>query len=234
MVTTPENDFQQDLKAIRADIAALTETVGALATQASKVEAAIAKDIKKATKSVAGAGEDLWDEGVQLGHDAARAASDGGRAGVATLEKQIRENPVNAVLIALGRRSLASRGKTTADRNFPPMKGPLPPQQIAHVRHVPPTAAGGPNAAVVQSACARPRRSVTPAARSESMIGRTFAAKASASFSTAPVGPRQPPLLALRRLPSLAPWPSAPPAPPLSAPRSAAAPSPPMQRRGAA
>lgn len=36
------------------------------------------------------------------GYDAARAAGDDGRAGVPTLEQQIRKNSVNAVLIALG------------------------------------------------------------------------------------------------------------------------------------
>jgi ElaB/YqjD/DUF883 family membrane-anchored ribosome-binding protein len=102
MVTTPEKDFQKDLEALRADIAALTETVGSLAAQAAKAEAAIARNVRKAAKSAVGTGEEMWDEGVQLGEDAARAAVHGAHAGVSTLEDQIKKNPMNAVLIALG------------------------------------------------------------------------------------------------------------------------------------
>ena len=102
MVTTPEKDFQKDLEALRADIAALTDTVGSLAAQAAKAEAAISKNVKKAVKGAAGTSGEIWDEGVQLGHDSAQAAVDGAQAGVAGLEQQIRKNPMNAVLIALG------------------------------------------------------------------------------------------------------------------------------------
>jgi ElaB/YqjD/DUF883 family membrane-anchored ribosome-binding protein len=102
MVTTPEKDFQKDLEALRADIAALTDTVGTLATQAAKAEAALAKNLKKAAKDAVGSGEDIWDEGIHLGHDAAKAAVDGARASASSLEHQIAKNPMNAVLIALG------------------------------------------------------------------------------------------------------------------------------------
>ena len=42
IATKPENDLQTDLEAIRSDIAALTENVGKLATEASKAQAAMA------------------------------------------------------------------------------------------------------------------------------------------------------------------------------------------------
>ena len=102
MATTPEKDFQDDLKALRADIAALTDTVGSLASQATRAEADVTKRVKKAAKGAIGTGEDMLDEGVELGHDAARAATSGARAGVSSLEHQIEKNPMNAVLIALG------------------------------------------------------------------------------------------------------------------------------------
>jgi len=102
MATTSEKDFQDDLKALRADIAALTDTVGNLASQATRAEAGVTKSVKKAAKGAIGTGEDLLDEGVELGHDAARAATSGARAGVSSLEHQIEQNPMNAVLIALG------------------------------------------------------------------------------------------------------------------------------------
>jgi len=102
VVMTPEKDFQKDLEALRADIAALTGAVGNLASQAGKAEAAIARNVKKATKDAVGAGEDLWDESVHLGSDAAKAATDGARAGMSSLEHLIGKNPLNAVLVALG------------------------------------------------------------------------------------------------------------------------------------
>ena len=102
MATTPERDFQNDLDALRADIKALTESVGSLASQASRAEAAVTKGVKKAAKGAIGTGEDMLEEGVELGHDAARAAASGARAGVSSLEHQIEKNPLNAVLLALG------------------------------------------------------------------------------------------------------------------------------------
>lgn len=102
MATTPENDFQDDLKALRADIEALTDTVGSLASQASKAEVAVTKNVKKAAKGAIGTGEDVLEEGIELGHDAARAAASGARVGVSSLEHLIEQNPMNAVLAALG------------------------------------------------------------------------------------------------------------------------------------
>ena len=64
MATTPEKDFQNDLDALRADIAALTDTVGSLAAQAAKAEAAVTKGVKKAAKGAIGTGEDMLEEGV--------------------------------------------------------------------------------------------------------------------------------------------------------------------------
>ena len=102
MATNPEKDLQNDMEAIRADIAALTDTVGKLASEAVKAQAAIAKNVKKAAKSAGAVGEEMWEEAQQLGSDTADAAADAAHAGMASLENQIKRNPVNAVLIALG------------------------------------------------------------------------------------------------------------------------------------
>ena len=102
MATTPEKDLQTDLEAIRADIAALSESVGKLANEASKAQAAMAKTVRKAAKGAAGVGEEMWDEAAHLGHDTAEAAADAAHAGMSNLEKQIKQNPVSSVLIALG------------------------------------------------------------------------------------------------------------------------------------
>ena len=80
----------------------MTDTVGSLALQATRAEADVTKRVKKAAKGAIGTGEDLLEEGVELGHDAARAATSGARAGVSSLEHLIEQNPMNAVLVALG------------------------------------------------------------------------------------------------------------------------------------
>jgi ElaB/YqjD/DUF883 family membrane-anchored ribosome-binding protein len=101
-MATPEKDFQNDIETLKADIAALTDTVGKLANEASKAQAAMGKTMRKAAKGAANIGEEAWDEAVNFGHDAADAARDATQAGVSSLEKQIRANPLNAVLLALG------------------------------------------------------------------------------------------------------------------------------------
>ena len=102
MVTTPEKSFQTDLEAIRADIAALTENVGRLANEASKASAAMTKTVRKAAKASAGIGANMWEEASDLGHDSTEAVIDAAHVGIGNIEKQIRQNPVRSVLIALG------------------------------------------------------------------------------------------------------------------------------------
>jgi ElaB/YqjD/DUF883 family membrane-anchored ribosome-binding protein len=102
MTTSAEKDFQKDIEALRADISALTDTVGKLATEAVKAQKAFGGGMKSAAKGASKVGEEFWEETQQLGADAAEAASDAAQAGVASLEGQIRRNPMSAVLIALG------------------------------------------------------------------------------------------------------------------------------------
>lgn len=102
MASTPDKDFQNDLAAIRADIAALSDSVGKLAAEAAKAQAAMAKTMKKAARSAAGDVEDMWDEAVHLGRDTTDATRDAARAVESSIEGQIKRNPVGAVLVALG------------------------------------------------------------------------------------------------------------------------------------
>jgi ElaB/YqjD/DUF883 family membrane-anchored ribosome-binding protein len=102
MATSAETDFQKDIETLRADMAALTDTVGKLASEAVKARSAIGGDMKKAAKKAGKLGEELWEETQQIGADTAEAAGDAAEAGVASLERQIRKNPMSAVLIALG------------------------------------------------------------------------------------------------------------------------------------
>jgi ElaB/YqjD/DUF883 family membrane-anchored ribosome-binding protein len=99
---TPSKDFHADLKAIRSDIAALTENVGKLANEASKAQAAMTKTVKRAAKTSAGIGAKMWDEATDLGRDTSEAMADATHVGMFNLQKQIKHNPVSSVLFALG------------------------------------------------------------------------------------------------------------------------------------
>ena len=89
MASTPEKDFQNDLEAIRVDMKVLSDTVGNLVAEASKAQAAMGKTITKAAKNAAGDVEEMWDGAVNLGQ-------------VSTVEREIKRNPIYAVLISLG------------------------------------------------------------------------------------------------------------------------------------
>jgi ElaB/YqjD/DUF883 family membrane-anchored ribosome-binding protein len=102
MATSPDKDFQNDIESLRSDIAALTDTVGKLASEAVKAQAAFAKDARKAAKAAGKVGEEMWEEAQQLGADGLDAAGDAAQAGIASLESQIKRSPMSAVLIALG------------------------------------------------------------------------------------------------------------------------------------
>ena len=97
-----EKDLPKDLEAIRADIAALTETVGRLAADIADARGAMKKTVKAAAKDAAEAGEDLLADTMKLGGDAAGAVGDAAHAGMASLEGEIKRNPISAVLTALG------------------------------------------------------------------------------------------------------------------------------------
>jgi len=101
-----EKDLQKDLEALRADIAALTETVGRLAKDMADARATMRDtmrdSVKTAAKDAAAAGEEFLNDAMKLGGDAAGAAGDAAHARMASLESEIRRNPISAVLTALG------------------------------------------------------------------------------------------------------------------------------------
>jgi ElaB/YqjD/DUF883 family membrane-anchored ribosome-binding protein len=88
VAANPEKDFQHDVDTIRADIAALTDTVGKLASAA--VNAAVGRGPTKKGKR-GRASNEMWHETDELGADMVGAA-----------EHLIARNPTRAVLIALG------------------------------------------------------------------------------------------------------------------------------------
>ncbi len=101
-----EKDLQKDLEALRADIAGLTETVGRLAAEMSDARATMRDTMKDSVRSAASnaaaAGEEFLNDAMKLGGDAAGAAGEAARARMASLEGEIRRNPISAILAALG------------------------------------------------------------------------------------------------------------------------------------
>lgn len=95
-------DLQRDLEAIRADIQALGDTIGKLASEAARTRSTMAADVRRAARTATDAGEEILEETRHLGKDAAEAATDAADLGLSTIENGIKRNPVGAVLIALG------------------------------------------------------------------------------------------------------------------------------------
>jgi ElaB/YqjD/DUF883 family membrane-anchored ribosome-binding protein len=102
MASTTEKDLEKDLEAIRADIRALSDTVGKLASEAAKTQETITRTVRKAAHRVADAGEDFVGEAAHLGREARDAAADAAEVSLSAVEREIKRNPVGAVLVALG------------------------------------------------------------------------------------------------------------------------------------
>src|ERR1700680_3317385 len=86
---TDVKDFQHDFDAIRADVSALTDTVGKLASEA--VNAAVGKKPGKAGNGMRRARDEMREGTYELGDDLMGAA-----------EHEISRHPMRSVLIALG------------------------------------------------------------------------------------------------------------------------------------
>jgi ElaB/YqjD/DUF883 family membrane-anchored ribosome-binding protein len=99
---TAKKELQTDLEAMRADIMALTEDAGELAKEASKAQAAMSKSVRKAARASARIGAKGWDEVTYLGRHTTQAVTDAVHSGTLNLERQIKQNPLNAILCAVG------------------------------------------------------------------------------------------------------------------------------------
>lgn len=97
-----EKDFQKDMDALRADLAALADTVNKLASDTADVRDTVTKNLGKAAKRAANVGGQFAADAKVLSDHAAEAATDAASAGMASLEDQIKQHPVTAVLGALG------------------------------------------------------------------------------------------------------------------------------------
>jgi len=89
----------QSLDQLRADIAALSETVARLASEgADSAKSQFRDSAGRAARGANAAGEQLYQDAAALGRDAAKTA----HIATAEIESQIARNPIATVLIALG------------------------------------------------------------------------------------------------------------------------------------
>ena len=89
----------QNLDQIRADIAALSETVARLASEgAASARSQIRDSTVRAARGASAAGEQIYKDAAVLGRDAVDTA----HVATAQIEYQIARNPLATVLVALG------------------------------------------------------------------------------------------------------------------------------------
>lgn len=98
-VSATDAHIGQSLDQLRADIAALSETVVRLAAEGTtSARSQIRDSTDRAARGASVAGEQIYRNAAVLGRDAANAA----HIVTAQIESQITRNPVTIVLIALG------------------------------------------------------------------------------------------------------------------------------------
>jgi ElaB/YqjD/DUF883 family membrane-anchored ribosome-binding protein len=99
-------DVGESIKELRAQIEALTQTLGTLAEDTADMRAEIGKKFRRTTREAASLGEQIVHEAATLGSEAmdaaGHAAANRASAAAEKVEGQIARNPVTALLLALG------------------------------------------------------------------------------------------------------------------------------------
>lgn len=94
-----DTDLGQNFNQLRADIAALSESVARLASEgAASAKSQFQDSAGRASRGASVAGEQLYQNASILGRDAVNTAN----VAAAQIESQIARNPVTTVLVALG------------------------------------------------------------------------------------------------------------------------------------
>lgn len=93
-----EKELSEHLATIRADIAALSDTVAQLVHDTAGIQANLRRKVREA----AHAGEEFLHRAEHMGEEALHAAARSAGAAVHNVEHTIERNPLTAVLVALG------------------------------------------------------------------------------------------------------------------------------------
>jgi len=102
MATNADKEMTENLDKIRADIAALSETVKTLVSDTAGIQSTLRKKFDETTRQAASMGEKMMHEAADMGNDALHAATRQASEAIDTIEVKITRNPFASVLIALG------------------------------------------------------------------------------------------------------------------------------------
>jgi ElaB/YqjD/DUF883 family membrane-anchored ribosome-binding protein len=102
MAAGSEKDLAKHLEAIRADLAALSDTVSELVSDTAGMKVQMKRHLRDAARTATAAGEHMLHEAEQVAGEALHAAARSAGAAVHGVEARIERNPMAAVLIALG------------------------------------------------------------------------------------------------------------------------------------
>jgi len=99
-------DLGESIKEMRAQIEALTKTMGDLAEDTADMRSEFTKKVKRTSREAASLGEQIVHEAANVGSEALNAAgsyaANSASAAAGRVEAQIARNPVTALLVALG------------------------------------------------------------------------------------------------------------------------------------
>lgn len=99
-------DMGESIKEIRAQIDALTKTLGDLAEDTTEMRNEFTKKVKQTSREAASLGEQIVHEAAHAGSEALNAAgnyaANSANAAAGRVEAQIVRNPVTALLVAMG------------------------------------------------------------------------------------------------------------------------------------
>ena len=102
MAASADKELSDSLERIRADIAALSDTVSQLVSDTAGIQASLRKKVNSAAKQATAAGEELMNDAIEMGGEALDAAARTAAGAVDSVEAQIVRNPMTSVLVALG------------------------------------------------------------------------------------------------------------------------------------
>jgi alkylhydroperoxidase family enzyme len=96
-------DVQRHIAAMRRDIdrIRMARAVNRIAKEGSRAKAAMAKTAARASRTGRVAGDEVWEEALNLGADARKAAISGFRGGAEALRKRV-GNPIGVLLVLAG------------------------------------------------------------------------------------------------------------------------------------
>ena len=99
-------DMGESIKELRAQIEALTQTLGSLAQDTADMRTEFGKKLRRTTREATSLGEQIVHEAANLGGEAVNAAGEAAasraHAMAERVESQIARNPVTALVLALG------------------------------------------------------------------------------------------------------------------------------------